>query len=79
MKIYHYDFESGVYLGEGVADPSPLEEGVWLIPAQATEIAPPKISFGKYAAFKGGKWTLHTIIETQPEPTELVEPPRVMP
>lgn len=79
MKIYHYDFESGVYLGEGVADPSPLEEGVWLIPAQATEIAPPKISLGKYAAFKDGKWTLHTVLDLEPEQAPEFEPPRVNP
>jgi hypothetical protein len=40
MNIYHYDPETFQYLGESVADPSPREPDVWLIPAHATIIAP---------------------------------------
>jgi hypothetical protein len=78
MKIYHYDFETGIYLGEGLADISPLEEGVWLIPAQATEIAPPEFKAGEYAAFINNEWTVETIPEIIPEDTLEVEPPKVI-
>ena len=40
MNIYHYDAETLEYVGESIADPSPLEPGVWLIPAHATIIMP---------------------------------------
>jgi hypothetical protein len=78
MKIYHYDFETGIYLGEGLADISPLEEGVWLIPAQATEIAPPEFSPRQYAAFVNNQWVIEAIPEIKPEEALEVEPPRVI-
>lgn len=40
MNIYHYDAETLEYIGVGMADPSPREPDVWLIPAHATIIAP---------------------------------------
>lgn len=40
MKIYNYD-NDGFYIGESTADESPLEKGVYLIPANATTIKPP--------------------------------------
>jgi hypothetical protein len=40
MNIYHYDAETLEYVGESIADASPLEPGVWLIPAHATIIMP---------------------------------------
>lgn len=39
MKIYNYD-ENLFYIGESLADESPLEPGVYLIPAKATVIKP---------------------------------------
>ncbi|HDR9165893.1 TPA: hypothetical protein QDB28_006374 [Burkholderia vietnamiensis] len=56
--IYHYDRDSGEYLGDGIADPSPLEPGVWHMPAHSTRRRPPKVTAGKAAVFDvdGQQW-----------------------
>lgn len=58
MKIYHYDGTTGEYLGESDARVSPLESGVYLIPANATKEKPPKKTKGKALAFISGVWSL---------------------
>lgn len=42
MKIYNFHPVSGDFMQESFADESPLESGVYLIPAHATVIAPPE-------------------------------------
>lgn len=68
MEIYNYDAASGALLrhhdaetGELVtqhAFPSPLEEGVFLIPAHATAIAPPEFGAHEIAVFANDAWTV---------------------
>lgn len=72
MKIYHYHPETGVFIGEGIADPSPLEPGAWLVPAHATEVAPPEVGEGMEAALIEGAWEVRPIPE--PEPEAIPEP-----
>jgi len=60
MKIYNYDV-NGIYVGESIADESPLEPGKFLIPALATEIAPPKATKGKMVVFNGNNWELQDL------------------
>jgi hypothetical protein len=51
MKIYNYHMETKHYLGSSNADESPLEPGVFLIPASATPIAPPEPQLNKVHIF----------------------------
>lgn len=41
MLVYNYDPVLKFYISTSEADESPLEPGVWLIPAHATTIEPP--------------------------------------
>ncbi len=57
-KIVYQVDELGIYVGQAVADASPLEEGVWLIPSGCVKVAPPKVPAGKAARWDGGRWKL---------------------
>ena len=57
MIIYNYS-EDGLYLGTSVADESPLEEGVFLIPARSTEVAPPEVPAGSIPKWLGDTWAI---------------------
>lgn len=74
MKIFHYHPEAGVYLGTGEADESPLEPGVWLVPAHATDVEPPKARAGKQQVWIAGTWTLQPIPEPEPVPEPIAPP-----
>lgn len=69
MKIHHYHQETLGYIGESDADESPLEPGVFLIPAHATVVAPPADVAGKTRHFEGGAWVLRDI-PPPPKPKE---------
>jgi len=81
MKIiYHYHPDTGLLLGAGYADPDPLDHGNWLIPAHATDIAPPAPQEGKNLHFIGGEWVYRDPPQAEPEeqpaePEETEEPP----
>lgn len=55
MQIYNYDV-NGYYVGESVADESPLEPGVYLIPSRATPVAPPPAPAGLTSRWTGDAW-----------------------
>lgn len=72
MKIYNYHPEYNNYLGSSMADESPLEPGVWLIPAYATDIEPPTCELNQIQIFNGTSWDIiedqrgiYYIIQTQ--------------
>lgn len=58
IVVYQTD-HFGFYVGETSADPDPLNEGCWLIPAGAVETPPPEnIPAGRYAQWSGYKWKI---------------------
>lgn len=56
--VYSYDEVTGFYNGETLAQESPLEKDVLLIPAFSTKIAPPKCGKNQIAKFDGSSWSL---------------------
>ena len=72
MKIYSYDLQ-GNYTGESVADESPLEKGVYLIPASATEIKPPSTNANKVAVFDGQVWNIEDVVSNEPTAEEIAQ------
>lgn len=72
MQIYHYDPKTGEYLGSGIADESPLEPGVFLIPANATSKEPPAIVSGKVNRYQAGSWLTEDNPVPEPEPSPVI-------
>jgi hypothetical protein len=44
MRVYSYSWATGEYIGDTEADASPLEPGVYLLPAYTTAKAPPDMN-----------------------------------
>ena len=61
MKIYLFNPENGVYLGEDFADEAAMRRGKYLIPSDATTVAPPQIEKGQVLIFNTEKrcWDVH--------------------
>lgn len=71
-KVSQLD-NTGRFVGETVADESPLEPGVFLIPALAVDAPRPSIPDGFFARW-GGRWVLEKIptpVEPEPVPEML--------
>ena len=78
MKIYNYHPVTFEFIGESVADESPLEPGIFLIPAHATPTKPPTVTPPKQAVWRNNEWKVEQIPvpkEEEPAPgPELVQP-----
>lgn len=58
--VYQYN-QAGMYVGTTTADESPLEPGVFLVPANATVVAVPKSWLeDQWPRFNGANWQLVT-------------------
>jgi hypothetical protein len=68
LRVYSYNPATGEYAGEDEAQPSPLQPGVFLIPAHATEATPPERKEGHFRKFNGKEWS------HEPIPGPLVVP-----
>lgn len=66
MDIYNYDANTGEYLSSSTAEESPLEPGVFLIPAYATELLPPVPGIGQAVKFISGAWAVVDIPQPVP-------------
>ena len=73
MQIYHYHHVTGEFLGEGVADESPLEPGAYLVPAHATTTAPPTAMSGKVRVWRG-EWVFEDVQAGEPTQDPEYEP-----
>jgi len=51
MKIYLFNPETGVYLGEDFADEAPMKPGAFVVPPDATTIVPPTVERGQFLIF----------------------------
>lgn len=51
MKIYLFNSETGVYLGEDFADEAAMNRGAYVLPPDATTIAPPDVELGQIPVF----------------------------
>jgi hypothetical protein len=69
MIIFHYHPVTGEYLGESAADESPLEEGVYLLPANSVSDPPPPTQEGFSVRFVDGSWQ-QIPVEASEEPAE---------
>tara|TARA_R110001583_G_scaffold189552_3_gene352748 strand:+ start:8445 stop:9134 length:690 start_codon:yes stop_codon:yes gene_type:complete len=60
MKIYTYGPRNGVFLGAAIAQKNPKREGEFLMPAWATDIAPPDAVAGQVAVYDSDaeSWSL---------------------
>lgn len=58
MQIYNYNATSGEYIGQSTARPDPMETGSYLIPAHASEVAPPEPGEGQAVVWMGEGWDL---------------------
>lgn len=69
----------GVLVGLAEADPSPLEEGVWLIPGGCVTVEPPSFVEGEWARWDSDAeaWVIEPVPEPTPDPSapELPDPP----
>jgi hypothetical protein len=72
--VYSFTHE-GVFAGTETAFESWDLNGVFLLPANSTEIAPPEIPEKFFAKWNGSKWELESIPEPEPAPEPEPEPP----
>lgn len=73
MKVIQLD-EKGYFVGTTVAEESPLEPGVYLMPANTVDADVPSIPDGSVAKWSGSGWVFEEIIvDVEPEPEPIAE------
>ncbi len=61
MKIVYQTNAAGLFVGEVLADESPLEPGAWLIPGGCSEEPPPQVGDGEVARLIDGAWVVEAV------------------
>jgi hypothetical protein len=69
-KIVYQTNAAGVFVGAAEADESPLEPGVYLLPAGCIEVKPPATAGNDYAVWNGVEWQ----VKTPPIPDRVIPP-----
>ena len=72
-QIAYQTNKDGIFVGVVKRQPSPLEPGVFLVPAGAVLVEPPQIPEGQMAQWDGQAWSLKPI--PAPAAPKLEEPP----
>jgi len=62
MKVYHFDINTKLLTTAADAHPNPMREGEFLIPAFATEIAPPSLAPNEAAKWETDHWAVVPIL-----------------
>lgn len=57
ITVYQYDL-AGRFLGPTLADESPMEPGVFLMPARTVAIEPPQCMDGAWPRWNGSAWEM---------------------
>jgi hypothetical protein len=67
VKIYLFNPENGIYLGEDYADEEPMKHGKFQVPPDATTIAPPSVGHGEVPVlnFRDQRWEIRRIEDMQ--------------
>lgn len=76
--VYNYSPITGIYSHRSEARESPLEPGVFLLPANATFTPVPDVGKDQVAVFDGEKWTSRDAPEINP-PAPLTPPDGLVP
>lgn len=71
MKIVSQLDANGYFVGPTVADASPRNPQVWLLPGGAIDVPPPEIPPGKVALWQGTQWAF----VNPPDPSQEEDPP----
>lgn len=62
MQVYHYDIDTKLLIGTSDAHPNPMQPGEFLIPAFATELAPPTLAPNEAAKWETDHWIVVPIV-----------------
>lgn len=73
MKLVSQLDQNGYFISATVADESPLEKGVFLIPAGAVGAAPPALELGFRQKWDGAAWIKEPIPAPVPDPVPTLE------
>ena len=67
MKVYLFDPETGMYQGEDFADENPMQRGAFVIPPDATTIAPPAVGCGQVPVFSvaENRWEMRPVLAAE--------------
>jgi hypothetical protein len=78
MRIYRFNPETGLYLGEDFADKASFKGGAFEIPEDATTIPPPKVKRGEVPVFDAdhGKWEVQQL-NRETRVMERMRPPSI--